>query len=312
VPPRRGAFSASAKPRCEKEIVQRRSEFFVLELLPTLTLWALPLCGFVVGGLVGATGVGAGSLTTPLLVLGFSLNPAVAVGTDLLFAAITKLVGAAAHRKLGSVDARILRGLLLGSIPAALLTLAMLVAAPLDTPMIARGIKSALAVLLLATVIAILVRPLLQARWRAMGLTATMSVGSDSQSIQGPRHGAGPPPSSALHLIIVGACLGCAVAFTSIGAGSLGVVALAVVAPLLPARRIIGTDIAHAVPLTFICGAGHMALGHTDFRVLGLLLVGSLPGVLLGARLGRHLPDTIVRGLLAAALTLAAVMLLVK
>jgi uncharacterized protein len=273
----------------------------VLELLPFAHLWALPLVGFVVGSLVGATGVGAGSLTTPALVLGFSLNPAMAVGTDLLFAAITKSVGTAAHHKRGAVDTPVLRALLLGSIPAALLTLAVLSALPIHSSALARSVKVALALLLLATVAAILVRPFLQARWSALAADAGQSA-----SI------ANVETASRARLIGVGSLLGTAVAFTSIGAGSLGVVALAVVAPWLSARRIVGTDLAHAVPLTFVCGAGHMALGHTDFQVLGLLLAGSLPGVLIGARLAHVMPETLLRGLLAALLTLAAVMLLVK
>jgi uncharacterized protein len=271
-----------------------------MTLIATLDSLALPLCGFVVGGLVGATGVGAGSLMTPMLVLGFGLSPAVAIGTDLLFAAITKTAGTAVHRKLGSIDTPVLRGLLLGSIPAALVVLALMAILPLNTPAVVQGMKKALALLLLATVVAILLRPLLATRWARSSVAAGASLlATNSDPSQG-------------RLLALGAALGAAVAFTSIGAGALGVVALAIVAPLMSTQRIVGTDLAHAIPLTLVCGMGHLALGHTDGRVLALLLAGSLPGVLLGAHFGAKLPETIVRGLLAAVLALAAVMLLVK
>lgn len=262
-----------------------------MDVWPLGSSLALVVCGFVVGSLVAATGVGAGSLTTPLLVVGFGVHPAVAVGTDLLFAATTKLVAAGWHHKLGNVNARVLGGLALGSLPAAVATLAALGYFAIDTHMLAGVIRNVLAVILLITVAAILARPV----------------------FAGPNGPDGPQGAARLwHLAAVGIVLGVVVALTSIGAGAIGVVALAVVAPALSARRIVGTDIAHAIPLTIVCGAGHFMLGNTNFQVLAMLLAGSIPGVMFGSRLSLRLPDKVLRGVLAAVLALAAVLLLLK
>lgn len=261
----------------------------------SLGAWvALPALGLCVGLLVGATGVGAGSLTTPALVLGFGVPPLVAVGTDLLFASATKMAGAAVHHKLGAVDTRVLRGLAIGSLPAAVLTLGVLWLAAIDKSMLASLIRTALGVVLMMTVCALLLRPLLGSRH---------SGTSDRADV---------PDAAMPRLAVIGALLGVLVALTSIGAGALGVVALAVAVPAMTAQRIVGTDIAHAIPLTLVCGMGHLAMGHLDVQLLGSLLVGSVPGVWLGARLGFRLPDGVLRALLAVVLLVAAVMLLAR
>lgn len=251
---------------------------------------ALPVLGFFVGSLVGATGVGAGSMTTPALVLGFGVHPAVAVGTDLLFAAVTKSAGAVRHHKLGSIDARVLGWLAAGSLPAAAITLTALSGLGVDQAELAPLMKSALGVVLLMTVAALLLKPY---------FTSIFNARSEPEV-----------PVPWVRLVAIGAVLGALVALTSIGAGSLGVVALAAAAPALTTRRIIGTDIAHAIPLTLLCGLGHLAMGHLDVWLLGLLLIGSLPGVWLGSHYSLHLSEPVLRVLLAVVLLLAAAMLL--
>ena len=255
--------------------------------------WALPILGFIVGGLVGATGVGAGSLTTPALVLGFGVHPVVAVGIDLLFATVTKLTGAIAHRKLGSIDARVFGWLGTGSLPAAAITLALLAYLDFDKLALAQLIKIALGVVLLLTVAMILLRPWYSRRFAAHTSTDMGCAGIPTRP-----------------LVVIGCILGGLVALTSIGAGSLGVVALAMAMPAMTTRRIIGTDIAHAIPLTLVCGLGHLAMGHMDVCLLGLLLAGSMPGVCLGSQFTHRLPDVALRWALAAALSVAAILLL--
>ena len=187
--------------------------------------------------------------------------------------------------------ARVLGGLALGSLPAAVITLSLIFVLAIDMDVLARVIRTVLAVVLALTVAALLLRPIF--------------------SEAGPLEAEQPPPRL-WRLVAVGAVLGFVVALTSIGAGAIGVVALAIVAPALSPRRIVGTDIAHAIPLTLISGAGHFMLGNTNLQILAMLLAGSIPGVVLGARLSQRIPDTTLRWLLAAVLALAAVLLLIK
>jgi hypothetical protein len=263
--------------------------------LASLGHWlALPVLGFCVGALVGATGVGAGSLTTPMLVLGFGVHPLIAVGTDLLFATVTKSAGAIFHHKFGTVDTRVLRGLAIGSLPAAAATLGILSVAVADKDKLASFIKTGLGVMLLITVCALVLRPLL-APVKIVG-----HDGDGQQNIRTPR------------LVAIGAVLGSLVALTSIGAGALGVVALAVAAPAITTQRIVGTDIVHAIPLTLVCGLGHLAMGHLDVGVLAALLAGSIPGVWLGAQLGIRLGEEMLRTALCGVLLVAAYSLLIR
>jgi uncharacterized membrane protein YfcA len=238
----------------------------------------------VVGLLVGFTGVGGGSLMTPLLVLLFGVHPATAVGTDLLYASITKSAGAVMHGFNKTVDWRVTGLLALGSVPAALVTLAVLawVGHSRDT---ARLISIALGYALLATALSFLLRHKIleiaarrrkeprSARW-----TATMTM-------------------------MTGAALGAIVTISSVGAGALGITALLMLYPLLPVARIVGSDIAHAVPLTLAAGLGHWALGAVDWALLGSLLIGSIPGILIGSHFAPKVSDTLLRSLLAGVLT---------
>ena len=241
--------------------------------------------GFAVGTIVGITGVGGGALMTPLLVLLFGVAPATAVGTDLLYAAITKTGGTVVHARRGHVDWRIVGRLAAGSLPTAILTL--LVVAKLIPGGLGAAHKTitfALGVALLLTALALLFRRRLLA-W--------------SQARAPVRAGDRVWPT-----VFVGAVLGGLVALTSVGAGALGVSALFFLYPGLAAIRIIGADLAHAVPLTLVAGIGHWWFGNIDWLLLVTLLTGSLPGVWLGSHLSHRIPEPVLRPALAGMLVL--------
>ncbi len=250
--------------------------------------FAYTIAGFAVGAIVGLTGVGGGSLMTPLLVLMFGIHPSVAVGTDLLYAAITKAGGTLAHGLKGTVDWKITRLLATGSLPAATITLALLgYFAPGGIDGAAHLIKVALGVALLLTAVALIFRKQIQAFALARS------------------GGRAPDPARTARLtILTGAVLGVLVSISSVGAGALGVTALFFLYPAMPALRIVGSDIAHAVPLTAVAGIGHWMLGSVDWFLLGSLLVGSLPGIWLGSHISTKVPDRILRPILAAMLVL--------
>ncbi|MDD2990015.1 MAG: sulfite exporter TauE/SafE family protein [Zoogloea sp.] len=248
---------------------------------------AYTIAGFSVGAIVGLTGVGGGSLMTPLLVLLFGINPSVAVGTDLLYAAITKAGGTLAHGMKGTVDWAITRRLAAGSIPAAALTLLLVSQfAPGGIDGAAALIKTSLGVALLLTALAIVFRKQIQ----------TYAL----------RHTGGQenPRRTAILTVITGAVLGVLVSISSVGAGALGVSALFFLYPRLPTLRIVGSDIAHAVPLTLVAGIGHWFLGSVDWSLLGSLLIGSLPGIWLGSHISTRVPDRVLRPILATMLVL--------
>ena len=249
----------------------------------------LLLAGFGVGALVGLTGVGGGSLMTPLLISVLHVKAVVAIGTDLLFAAITKSSGAWLHARRGNVEWRLTLWLCAGSVPAALATLFWLSQQTAADGSAAALTRPALGVALIFTACAVALRPRLLA-WLQRTTTAA------NQSAQ----------LSLRNTVFIGAVLGAVVTLTSVGAGALGVTALLVLYPLLPFPRIVGSDIAHAVPLTFIAGTGHMAMGNVDFALLGGLLLGSLPGIYFGSKLSARVPEAILRTLLCVLLSVAA------
>ena len=250
--------------------------------------FAYIIAGFFVGAIVGLTGVGGGSLMTPLLVLMFGIHPSVAVGTDLLYAAITKAGGTLAHGLKGSVDWKITRLLATGSLPAAVITLVLVGRyAPGGIDGAASLIKVALGVALVLTAVALIFRKRIQAFALARS------------------GGRAPDPARTARLtIITGAVLGVLVSISSVGAGALGVTALFFLYPAMPALRIVGSDIAHAVPLTAVAGIGHWFLGSVDWLLLGSLLVGSLPGIWLGSHFAVKVPERWLRSGLAALLVL--------
>jgi uncharacterized protein len=254
--------------------------------------------GFGVGFLVGITGVGAGSLMTPFLISTIGVPPVVAVGTDLLFASITKASAAFRHHKLGNVDLSIFGWLAAGSLPGAAMMLGALYLLKPDTEAVASLIRHVLAVALIISAAAIALYPLLR---RTNGAQFT-AVSADSVV-----SAARPAPT-----LILGLILGALVALTSVGAGAIGVVVLTLLYPAILARRIIGTDIVHAIPLTFLAGASHFGMGHVDLKLLGMLLIGSVPGILLGSRITRLVPDWMLRIFLAVILSYAAYQLWLK
>ena len=250
------------------------------------------LAGFLVGMLVGLTGVGGGSLMTPLLVLLFGFHPATAVGTDLLYASVTKSVGTAVHGRRGTVDWQIVRRLASGSIPATVITVLILWWQGTPGPATAHLITWVLGWALLATSIAILFRPRILA-WA------------------GPRLEGISERSTARWTVLLGLALGVLVSISSVGAGALGVTALLVLYPKLEMKRVAGSDIAHAVPLTLIAGLGHWWIGSIDFSLLGALLIGSIPGIVVGSLIGSRASDTVLRPVLAVTLCIVGAKLLV-
>ena len=247
--------------------------------------FAFTIAGFFVGAIVGLTGVGGGSLMTPLLVLVFGIHPATAVGTDLLYAALTKCGGTYVHSLKKTVDWRITGLLAAGSLPASALTLLLVSQyAPGGLAGASQLISGALGVALLLTAAALIFRRRLQA-------------------LAGEHTGRSPRTTAQL-TILTGILLGVLVSISSVGAGALGVTALILLYPRLPITRIIGTDIAHAVPLTLIAGLGHWALGSVDWVLLGSLLLGSLPGIFIGSHLSVKIPERILRPILATLLVI--------
>lgn len=255
--------------------------------------------GALVGAVVGATGVGGGSLMTPLLTLVFGLPAQVAVGTDLLFASITKFSGALAHWRRGNVEWSITGWLALGSVPAALGTVAALRAWHPDAATFAAFVRPALAAALLLTAVGLLFRSRIQA------------LGARVASKQADTEAGLARPFRQLPTVSLGVVIGVLVTLTSVGAGVIGVVALLYLYPTLTAKRIVAVDITHAIPVTLVAGLGHVALGTVNWPVLGALLVGSVPAISLGALLADRLPERVLRVLLAAMLTLIGTRLVV-
>jgi len=243
------------------------------------------LSGFVVGALVGMTGVGGGSLMTPLLILLFGIHPATAVGTDLLYASATKSVGTAVHGASRTVDWRVVGRLALGSVPMTVLTLGVLSRLGTESAVANTLITSVLAGALFSTAVVLIFRKRIVARYA--GYLAKVD-----------------PRKTRAMTIAMGAILGVVVSISSVGAGAIGVTALILLYPHLPMARVVGSDIAHAVPLTLIAGMGHWVLGLTDLGLLGSLLVGSIPGIIIGSYAAPRMPDAALRYLLAGTLLL--------
>ena len=243
--------------------------------------------GFGVGLLVGMTGVGGGSLMTPLLILLFGVHPATAVGTDLLYAAATKAGGSAVHGWARSIHWPAVIRLGSGSIPASIVTLVVLWQLHLDGATARSLVNVVLCFALLLTAASLIFRKAIMEsfRWRLQQL--------DTET-------------SARATVLVGAALGVLVSISWVGAGAVGVTPLLLLYPQLPMARIVGSDIAHAVPLTLIAGIGHWAMGAVDWPLLGVLLTGSLPGIVIGSYFATRVPETALRLLLAVTLIVVA------
>jgi uncharacterized membrane protein YfcA len=243
--------------------------------------------GFSVGLLVGMTGVGGGSLMTPLLILLFGVHPATAVGTDLLYAAATKTGGSLVHGWARSIHWRAVLRLASGSISASIVTLLILWWLDLSTETARSLVNSVLCFALMLTAASLIFRKLIIDKLRAR-----MERVDDA--------------TIARATVLVGVLLGVLVSISSVGAGAVGVTALLLLYPQLPMVRIVGSDIAHAVPLTLVAGIGHWMMGSTDWQLLGVLLIGSLPGIAIGSYFAVRVPETALRLLLAGILILVA------
>lgn len=248
------------------------------------------LAGVFVGLLVGLTGVGGGSLMTPLLVLMFGFHPTTAVGTDLLYASMTKTAGTVVHGRFGNVDWAVVRRLATGSLPAAVVTLATLALVGWQSDATAQLITRILGAALVLTAVSVFFRRSIVARVRPM------LVGTD-------------PAAIARMTIVLGVVLGALVSLTSVGAGALGMTALLILYPDVPVARLVGSDIAHAVPLTLVAGLGHLTMGAVDLWLLGSLLIGSIPGIIIGSRIAARVDERVLVPILATTLAIVGVKL---
>lgn len=252
--------------------------------------------GFLVGGLVGITGVGGGALMTPILVMLVGVAPGVAVGTDLWFAAITKVFGVAVHHRGGTVDWPVFRRLCYGSLPAAVLTGGFLHAtggARVNDGLFVGSLGS----VLMLTALAMLFKEPLHRFGRNMRIGSPESFKRLQPALT----------------VAAGALLGVLVTLTSIGAGALGATLLLYLHPLrLTTSRLVGTDLAHAIPLAAVAGISHLALGNVELPLLGSMLLGSIPGVLLGALYSARASDRWLRPAIGVVLALVGMKMVIS
>jgi uncharacterized protein len=257
---------------------------------------AFVFAGFFVGLVVGLTGVGGGSLMTPLLIFGFGIKPYLAIGTDLLFAAATKFSGSVALARSRVIDWPIVALLSAGSIPAALVTIFVLHRVGPANAAVQAVMTTTLGAALLLTAAATLFKAL-----KGKSAPRQLDAEQHAQAIK-PRHWVQP--------VLFGAVIGALVSLTSVGAGAIGVTVLMLLYPALPLPRIIAADIAYAVPLTLVAGLGHASIGSVDWSLLATLLAGSLPGIWVGSRLVRKAPERLIRSLLSLLLAYAGARLI--
>ena len=258
--------------------------------------FAFIFAGFAVGLVVGLTGVGGGSLMTPLLIFVFGVKPHLAIGTDLLFAAFTKMGGTVSLARARVIDWRIVGQVAVGSIPASLVTLYILQRLGPANPATQAIMTTTLGLALLLTATATFYKVL---RGKAPPAHIDRELIAQATRAQ---HWALP--------ILFGAVIGTLVTLTSVGAGAIGVIVLMMLYPALPLPRIVAADIAHAVPLTLVAGLGHASIGSVDWPLLLKLLAGSLPGIWLGSHLMLKTPERVIRSLLSLFLAYAGVKLI--
>ncbi len=249
------------------------------------------MTGFAVGLLVGMTGVGGGSLMTPLLILLFGIHPATAVGTDLLYAAATKTAGSLVHGLSRTIDWRVVTRLACGSVPMTVVTIAALGWLNVNGTLARELISIVLTGALFFTALTLVFRDRIVRRFAPY-----LEALTEKQI--------------ALLTVAMGGVLGVVVSISSVGAGAIGVTALILLYPKLPVARIVGSDIAHAVPLTLAAGIGHWYLGSIDWHIFLSLILGSVPGIVLGSYAAVRVPEAALRFTLAATLAIVATKLL--
>lgn len=251
------------------------------------------LSGATVGFVIGMTGVGGGSFMTPIL-LAFGIPPATAVGTDLLYAAITKSGGVITHAKQKTVDWKVVAAIGAGSIPASLITILILNKLQAQSFNYALLLTKSLGFMLVITSAVLLFKALL-IKERVIIADVNSKFGNFERR----------------HIIVlswtIGMFLGVFVTLSSVGAGAFGAAALMMLYPQMPIIRIIGTDLAHAIPLTAIAGLGHMHLGNVDFKLLTSLIIGSLPAIWLGTKFANYIPERIFQPLMAIILLILGI-----
>ena len=258
--------------------------------------FAFIFAGFFVGLIVGLTGVGGGSLMTPILIFFFDVKPYLAIGTDLLFAAFTKMGGTVKLARARIINWRVVLHLSAGSIPAALITLLLLKKLGPASTAVQGLMTTTLGAALLLTAAATLYKAL-----RGKAAPHALARGQEAQATT-PRHWSLP--------LLFGALIGTLVTLTSVGAGAIGVTVLMILYPMLPLPRIVAADIAYAVPLTLVAGLGHASLGSVDWPLLTKLLLGSLPGIWVGSHLMSRIPERLIRSLLSVLLAYAGMKLI--
>ncbi len=255
--------------------------------------WGYTLAGLFLGIILGMTSVGGGSITTPVLIFGFSIQPAIAVGTALLYSAITKSGGIWAYWRHGVIHWIVVKRLVIGSVPAAFIVLYFLHKTGMSEGQHSELITVALGIALILTSSALLLQgtitKFLHARTKYLATSELYRVRQDEDG-------------KAVATIAVGVFLGVMVTISSVGAGALGAVILLFLYPQMKGVEIVATTIAYSVPLTAIAGLGYATVGTVDWSLLAFLLIGSLPGIYIGSHLGVKIPDAVMRPLLAVLL----------
>lgn len=251
------------------------------------------LAGVLVGFCVGITGVGGGSLMTPILISLFKIEPHIAIGTDLLYASISKFCGSVVHARKLNIVWPIVIWLALGSIPASFATHWVLDNYLSQSTHYKAVLTMVLGFMLTLTGVSIIFRSQIERffnRFRKLDVSTTAEL--QPEAIKAKR----------FYILLMGVVLGIFVTLSSVGAGAFGIMALILMFPNLPMIRIIGSDVVHAVLLTLVAGLGHMSSGNVDFHLLGWLLAGSIPAIVIGTLISSHLPERMIRKILGITL----------
>ncbi|MEB3766311.1 sulfite exporter TauE/SafE family protein [Acinetobacter sp. MD2] len=254
------------------------------------------LAGVLVGFCVGITGVGGGSLMTPILIGLFKIEPHIAIGTDLLYASISKFCGSMVHAKKLNIVWPLVFWLSVGSIPASFGTHWVLENYLSQSNEYKKVLTIVLGFMLTLTGISIVFRAQIEkffSRFRSSQQIESEQISFTTNRV--------------LYIIIMGIVLGVFVTLSSVGAGAFGVMALILLFPNLPMIRIIGSDVAHAVLLTFVAGMAHMSSGNVDFQLLTYLLIGSIPSIIIGTLISSKMPERIIRKVLGITLFLLGI-----
>lgn len=234
--------------------------------------------GFLVGMLMGLTGVGGGAVMTPVLLLLFGMPMTTAIGTDLWFASLSKSIAVGMHHNTNLIDWQVVKHMWYGSLPAAAITILLMKYGYLG------GNPATLKTAIGSAVILTALSMAFKQQLHDIGQHFRLSDARHFKQWQIPL------------TIFAGVLLGVMVSLTSIGAGAFGAVIMTYLYPLrLTPHKLVATDIAHAIPLTMIAGMGHLIIGNVDFKLLGLLMIGSVPGVVLGVMLSTRLPQNVLK-----------------